>query len=390
MTPSWDETRRRLLPWTQAQGTSEFLSAQILLDQGFKSLHPSHPLGGRDGGVDALAIRDDKKWVMAAYFPRDQQSIADIKKKAVGDYAGVAKKGAYGMAFVTNQELRLAERDELSEAVGGPVELFHLDRLVTILDQPHMYGVRQQYLGIEAPAGLDRTSRTAELWRASLARCRDRWQSIGLPVAEARALAQNRTVGDVPVGLLPTSTDPVVIWTAPLGSGKSIAAERAHQRDLDAAAADPEAPTPVFLRASEGLPDLSARVEAAAAELGDVRRIGAAVIIDGVDEVGYERAAALLSQARTLTGTWPPSTVILTSRPLRALTDAEEHRGFLALTDQQQIECVAIGLGHDPTGSACISSRPRSRRRSGSLFSRCSSDCGCARGPPCLARPSTS
>jgi hypothetical protein len=347
VTSPWDETRRRLLEWTRSQGESEFLSAQILLDQGFQDLDPSHPRGGKDGGADAITVRDGKKWTMASYFPRGQQALAEIKTKAVGDYKGVANKDADGMAFVTNQELRLAERQELAEAVGGPIQLFHLDRLVTILDQPRMYGVRQQYLQIDAPAGLDRTSRIAELSRASLGRCRDRWQSVGLPKDTARALAQDATVGAAPSGMLPTTSDPVVIWTGVLGSGKSIAAERAHQADLDAAAQDPEAPAPVFLRASQALPDLQAAVETQAAELGAVRLTGAAVTIDGVDELGYARAAELLSQSRTLVDTWPGSTVAITSRPLRTMTDAEETRTFPELSEQQQRACVAIGMGTD-------------------------------------------
>jgi hypothetical protein len=54
------------------------------------------------------------------------------------------------MAFVTNQELRLAEREALRKAAGSlPVELYHLERITTILDTPAMAGVRKQFLGID-------------------------------------------------------------------------------------------------------------------------------------------------------------------------------------------------------------------------------------------------
>lgn len=43
-----DETWNRLLNWTKGQKPSERLSAHILSSEGFKSLDPSHLLGGKD------------------------------------------------------------------------------------------------------------------------------------------------------------------------------------------------------------------------------------------------------------------------------------------------------------------------------------------------------
>ena len=62
MTNRWDETWHRLREWTNGQAPSERLSAQILIDAGFDGIDPSHPLGGRDGGKDALSFKQGKKW----------------------------------------------------------------------------------------------------------------------------------------------------------------------------------------------------------------------------------------------------------------------------------------------------------------------------------------
>lgn len=345
----WNETRRRLLNWALGQTPSERLAAQVLDDEGFLDIDPSHPMGGRDGTADALARRDGLKWTMAAFFPQGQQKFKDTKQKVVDDYAGVAKNGADGMAFVTNQAVTRGERDDLQAAVAGPLMLYHLERLVTILDRPRMYGVRYEHLGIEAPVGLDRAARVGELWRASRSRCQARWQSLGIPEAQARQLADDRTVGAVPTNLHPTAANKIIVWTAPFGSGKSIAAERFHQDGLEAAADDPDAPAPAFLRAEECVPDLQKSVEQAVAELGQPRRIGATVVVDGVDELGYQRAEVLLSQARVLVGTWPATSVLITSRPILALTDAREHRAFPTLDADQQEACIAIGLGTPPS-----------------------------------------
>ena len=44
-----DETWTRLLSWTKGQKPSERLASHILRADGYKSIDPSHPLGGQDG-----------------------------------------------------------------------------------------------------------------------------------------------------------------------------------------------------------------------------------------------------------------------------------------------------------------------------------------------------
>ncbi|MBF6083876.1 hypothetical protein IU485_21130 [Nocardia cyriacigeorgica] len=145
-----DETWHRLLRWTSGQAPSERLAAQILLSEGFEDVDPSHPLGGKDGGRDAMCSRNGKPWIMAVYFPRDQQPFADIAKKLADDLTAASKHQPHGIAFVTNQELRLAERSSLRQlGAGVEIELYHLERISAILDQPLMAQVRQQFLDID-------------------------------------------------------------------------------------------------------------------------------------------------------------------------------------------------------------------------------------------------
>ncbi|MCI0682166.1 MAG: hypothetical protein L0Y71_08685 [Gemmataceae bacterium] len=120
------------------------------LECGYESLDPSHPLGGKDGGKDATCMRDGQPWIMAVYFPRGQQEFATIKQKFLGDLGGVSKNAVIGIAFVTNQELRLAERTELT-SVAAPiqVDLFHVERITTVLDKPNMAAIRKQFLSID-------------------------------------------------------------------------------------------------------------------------------------------------------------------------------------------------------------------------------------------------
>lgn len=217
--------------------------------------------------------------------------------------------------------------------------------------------MRQQFLGIEAlkQGEFEASERLDEMWRASIARSAARWAAVGLPPEEARILAEERTVGEVAYEWLPSEAQPVVVWTAPMGSGKSIAAERHHQACLEAAANEEGLPVPVFLRAAECLPSLQKAVEAAGEEVGHPRVRGADVVVDGVDEVGHEAAGQLLTEARVLVGTWPSTTVLLTSRPVPALIEATEHRTLPQLPAEQQEECVALSAGRDFTPASMFS-----------------------------------
>lgn len=149
MTTRWDETWHRLREWTNGQAPSERLAAQIIIEAGYSNVDPSHPLGGKDGGKDALCTFQGETWVMAVYFPRGQKEFSEIKEKFENDCAGAIRTGACGIVFVSNQELRLAERAELHKVSGKlKFDLFHLEKITAMLDSPAMASVRHQFLGI--------------------------------------------------------------------------------------------------------------------------------------------------------------------------------------------------------------------------------------------------
>lgn len=148
-----DETWFRLREWTHGQTSSERLAAHVLGAEGYEGIDPSHPLGGKDGGKDAVATKDGSSWVMGVYFPRGQKSIGKITKKFTEDLAGAKKHGSQGFVFVTNQELTLGQRDDLKDLGDGiEVELYHLERTMHVIDRPAMAQIRKQYLDIEADA----------------------------------------------------------------------------------------------------------------------------------------------------------------------------------------------------------------------------------------------
>lgn len=145
-----DETWTRLLNWIKGQKSSERLAVHILRVEGFKSIDPSHPLGGKDGLKDLVTMKDNIKWIGAAYFPNGQKSLREIKEKFKSDLAGIISNKVNGLVFVTNQEISLSERKRLKE-IGKPhtVEIYHLERISNILDTPMNYGIRLEFLDIE-------------------------------------------------------------------------------------------------------------------------------------------------------------------------------------------------------------------------------------------------
>ena len=144
------ETFNRLLNWDRGQAPSERLAAIILSKEGFKGVDPSHPLGGKDGLKDMVLSFNGKRWIGAVYFPRGQQSFSDIKSKFTHDLSGIDTNNAEGFAFVTNQELRLSERKILTEiSPKVDIQIYHLERIASLLNTPSCYGIRMEFLDIE-------------------------------------------------------------------------------------------------------------------------------------------------------------------------------------------------------------------------------------------------
>lgn len=194
--PRTDETWHRLRTWTSGSAASERLAAQVLRAEGYEDVDPAHPLGGPDRGQDALAHRNGHRWVMAVYFPRGEQDFKAIATKAATDYLGVARNGAHGMVFITNQELTLAARHDLRESAPGPLEIYHLERVASILDDPSMASVREQFLDI--PAAGSSTRHLEDLLTGGDTFCYAMLYHFDLKAQVARNFVVTR-VGDFPL-----------------------------------------------------------------------------------------------------------------------------------------------------------------------------------------------
>jgi fido (protein-threonine AMPylation protein) len=128
---------------------SERLSAGILHLERYESVDPQHPLGGRDGGKDIVFAKEGERWIAACFFPPTEPSFAEVKTKFQADVKGVKANDGRGIAFFVNQHLTISERNELLTLSDGlRAEIYHVERIRGILDDPRGYGLRLEYLGI--------------------------------------------------------------------------------------------------------------------------------------------------------------------------------------------------------------------------------------------------
>jgi hypothetical protein len=143
------ETWHRLLEWDRASSDAERLAAAILPFYGYERIDPQAPLGGRDGKKDIICYKNDKKYIAGAYFPRGQKNFKDIQDKFESDMDGVPINKAEGFIFITNQELRLNERETLNSLCKVEFELIHLEKLTTLFNLPKFFALRLEFLDIE-------------------------------------------------------------------------------------------------------------------------------------------------------------------------------------------------------------------------------------------------
>lgn len=142
-------TESALRDWRNGQPQAERLVAALLHLEGFEAVDPQHPLGGPDGLKDVLCRKDGLSWVAAAYFPTTSITLCAIKKKFRGDFVGVDSNHAQAFAFFVNQPLTVGEREQLQSLAGQTrTEVYHLERIRSLLDAPKGCGIRLEYLRI--------------------------------------------------------------------------------------------------------------------------------------------------------------------------------------------------------------------------------------------------
>ena len=142
------ETELKLRNWRYGQVQAEHMIAALLHIERFENVDPQHPLGGPDGLKDVVCKKDGLMWIAAAYFPPTLPTFLDIKRKFIHDVAGVLSNKATAFIFFVNQHVTIGERQELTNIAPCPTEIYHLERIVSLLSSPKGCGIRLEYLRI--------------------------------------------------------------------------------------------------------------------------------------------------------------------------------------------------------------------------------------------------
>jgi len=152
--------------------------------------------------------------------------------------------------------------------------------------------------------------------RASIGRCVERWQALGVPREIAMQLADDFGLGSPEESLVPTSSNPLRILLGELGLGKSLRLERWHQENIRNSIKISNSPVPVYLEAGGLGEPLEVQIERHARGLGDWRNAGVALALDRIERAGPEGAEDLLRDTRRLVASNTNSLALLASRPL--------------------------------------------------------------------------
>ena len=198
-----------------------------------------------------------------------------------------------------------------------------------------------------------------EMGRASRARCIMRWQAIGVPWETAAELADNMSIGGPGPEMIPSPGNPIKILIGEFGIGKSLIAERLLQVAIKMGREDGNAPVPVYIEANSEEVNLINAIEKAVKGFTNHRTQGVTVIIDGADVAGTGAAIKLLNEARVLVGSWPKTTVVITTRPIPALAKTEEVVSVPMLSEDQANELVGRFAGR-PISSMMVYGWPES------------------------------
>lgn len=149
MTNERPTTESILVAWRDGSTQAERMCGAILYAESYKDVDPQCPLGGPDGTKDILCRKDGKQLVAAVYFATTEKTFSQVQSKFKDDAKGVIKNNADGLVFLTNQRISPSERETLAGIVSpADCNLYHLDRIVTLLDSPIGYGIRLQFLRI--------------------------------------------------------------------------------------------------------------------------------------------------------------------------------------------------------------------------------------------------
>lgn len=195
----------------------------------------------------------------------------------------------------------------------------------------------------------DVAQRLEELQRLSYDRVLRRLEALGIPAELTSALATELAV---PAASDEAATEPLRVMSEEVGAGKSTAAERLHLAAIERARRDLRTPLPVFVEARNLDQSLASEVE----RWWDRRELadrGLDLVVDGLEEVGVQRAVDLVLDVRSLLRRWPKSRALVVHRPIALVVD-EGQRLPIALLEEREATAVVARVAGQPIDAGTV------------------------------------
>lgn len=250
--------------------------------------------------------------VRGTHTEADIESLRQIL--SAGDRQLVTQLGKYNISIGQGQNIQIGDINNL--------ELN--DEAIRIIGHQIFERLGEQSTAASISQDSDRLTRLQGLQQESRARCIERWLAAKVSEEVAEEFADNPEIGNIPpdIQLIPGK---LFLITGAMGAGKSLVAERLFQNMIEQAVQDTDAPVPVYLESWQWRDSrpLQKAVENTAKGIGNPKTQGAVVIINATDE-NISSASDLLSEVRFLVRAWPNTTIVITSRSLRTLDEAQE------------------------------------------------------------------
>ena len=177
--------------------------------------------------------------------------------------------------------------------------------------------------------------------RLSVSRCKEQLLSLGVEETIAEEMANDREGGDV----LDTPTSGAWNLVGEQGSGKSLAVERLFQRVATDAAEDSSRPFPIFLRARDLRGPLTRHIDECLQGYADPYDPRVLLIIDGVDELGSNRATDIFHQVAAYADANPEAILIATTRLLPGMGITGQQIRLDSLQEEESLRLIQRVLG---------------------------------------------
>lgn len=319
------------LSWARNQATERILGLSGFIPWAFEYT-PASSEDAKDGYLRKVRESDLVIWLVGA----------STTKPVASEIREALSANRRLLVFLLPTENRDETTEALKEEVGTRA------KWTTVNTQSEFSDVLEKTISDEIiralrnKPGMGRLAILNELISTSRARCLARWRATGLPLNEAINLYEDISVGMPPTKLLDLlAQKSLVVLIGDYGAGKSLITERVLQASINESINDLSSPIPIYLESQEAIKGLERCINTHSNGIGNPRIQGATVIIDGADEVGISASVQLLNQARILSQAWPNMSVIISSRALPGLAEAEEIFRIGKLSEQEVQNLVA-------------------------------------------------